>query len=68
MENVFENEESLVKLYIEKSNNSFDLNKHKVAIEDLFKKIAEETNKIDKTLNSAVEAEKQKNLNSIANL
>lgn len=68
MENVFENEEGLVKLYIEKSDNSFDLNEHKKAIEDLFRKISEETGKIDKTLNAAVEAEKQKNLNSISNL
>lgn len=68
MENVFENEESLVKLYIEKSNNSFNLEEHKRSIEDLFKKISEETGKIDKTLNAAVEAEKQKNLNSIAAL
>jgi bacillithiol biosynthesis cysteine-adding enzyme BshC len=68
MENVFENEESLVKLYIEKSNNSFNLEEHKRSIEDLFRKISEETGKIDKTLNAAVEAEKQKNLNSIAAL
>lgn len=68
MENVFENEESLVKLYIEKSNNSFNLEEHKKSIENLFKKISEETGKIDKTLNAAVEAEKQKNLNSIAAL
>lgn len=68
MENIFENEQELVKLYIEKSNNSFDLNEHKKAIEDLFRKISEETGKIDKTLNAAVEAEKQKNLNSITNL
>ncbi len=68
MENVFENEESLVKLYIEKSDNSFNLEEHKKSIENLFKKISEETGKIDKTLNAAVEAEKQKNLNSIAAL
>lgn len=68
MENVFENEEALVKLYIEKSNNSFNLEEYKKSIEDLFKKISEETGKIDKTLNAAVEAEKQKNLNSIATL
>lgn len=68
MENVFESEESLVKLYIEKSNNSFNLEEHKKSIEDLFKKISEETGKIDKTLNATVEAEKQKNLNSIAAL
>lgn len=68
MENVFENEESLVKLYIEKSNNSFNLEEYKKSIENLFKKIAEETGKIDKSLDGAVEAEKQKNLNSIAAL
>jgi bacillithiol biosynthesis cysteine-adding enzyme BshC len=68
MENVFENEESLVKLYLEKSDNSFNLEEHKKSIENLFKKISEETGKIDKTLNAAVEAEKQKNLNSIAAL
>jgi bacillithiol biosynthesis cysteine-adding enzyme BshC len=68
MENVFENEESLVKLYIEKSDNSFNLEAQKKSIEDLFKKISEETGKIDKTLTAAVEAEKQKNLNSISAL
>lgn len=65
MENVFENEEGLVKLYLEKSNNSFNLEEHKKSIENLFRKISEETGKIDKSLNAAVEAEKQKNLNSI---
>ncbi len=68
MENVFESEEGLVKLYLEKSDNAFNLDEHKRSIEDLFKKISEETGKIDKTLNAAVEAEKQKNLNSIAAL
>lgn len=68
MENVFESEESLVKLYIEKSNNSFNLEEHKRSIEDLFRKISEETGKIDKSLTASVEAEKQKNLNSIAAL
>jgi bacillithiol biosynthesis cysteine-adding enzyme BshC len=68
MENVFENEEGLVKLYLEKSNNSFNLEEHKRSIENLFKAISEETGKIDKTLHAAVEAEKQKNLNSITAL
>jgi bacillithiol biosynthesis cysteine-adding enzyme BshC len=68
MENVFESEENLVKLFIEKSDNSFNLEAQKRSIEDLFKKISEETAKIDKSLNAAVEAEKQKNLNSIAAL
>ncbi len=68
MENVFENEQELVKLYIEKSNNSFNLESYKKTIEDLFRKISEETGKVDKTLNATVEAEKQKNLNSISTL
>ncbi len=68
MENVFENEQELIKLYLEKSDNSFNLEAQKRSIEDLFKKIAEETDKIDKSLNAAVEAEKQKNLNSISAL
>jgi bacillithiol biosynthesis cysteine-adding enzyme BshC len=68
MENVIDNEQELVKLYIEKSNNSFDLEKQKKSIDGLFKAISEETGKIDKTLATAVEAEKQKSLNSIAAL
>lgn len=68
MENVLNNEQELVKLYIEKSNNSFNLDEQKKSIENLFKKISEETGKIDKSLEGAVEAEKQKNLNSLSAL
>ena len=64
-ENVFEGEQEMIKLYLEKNNKSFDLEQYKRSLESLFKNIAEEMNKVDKTLLASADAEKQKNLKSI---
>ena len=66
MENIMENEQEMIKLYLEKSNKSFNLEEYKKSIENLFQSISSEMNKIDKTLVSSAEAEKQKNLNSLS--
>jgi len=64
-ENVFATEQEMVKIYLEKNNKSFDIEQYKKSVESLFKEIAVEMAKVDKTLLASAEAEKQKNLNSI---
>lgn len=68
MENVLENEQEMIKIYLEKSNKTFNLDEYKKSIENLFKNISEEMGKVDKTLMASADAEKQKNLNAIAAL
>lgn len=68
MENIMENEQEMIKLYLEKNNKSFNLEEYKKSIENLFQNISSEVSKIDKTLASSAEAEKQKNLNSLSAL
>lgn len=68
MENVLENEQEMVKIYLEKSNKTFNLEEYKKSIESLFQNISAEMSKIDNTLVASADAEKQKNLNSIAAL
>lgn len=66
MEHVLENEQEMIKIYLEKNNKSFNLDEYKKSIENLFKNISEEMGKVDKTLMASADAEKQKNLNAIA--
>lgn len=66
MENVLENEQQMIKLYLEKNNMSFNLEEYKKSIKNLFQTISAEISKVDKTLVASADAEKQKNLNSIA--
>lgn len=67
-EMIFENADELIKIYLEKSNQSFNVQEYKKNITDLFKNLSDEVAKIDKSLVAATESEKQRNLNSLENL
>ncbi len=63
-----ESEEQLIKKYLNKNSETKELGNYKAEIEKLFSKLNEEASATDKTLSAAVEAEKQKALNSLANI
>ncbi len=65
-ETVYEEEQSLIKSFLEKSNGTFEIEAHKKVLEQLFSKINEAASIIDKTLGGAVDAEKQKSINSLS--
>lgn len=67
-EDLVEDEQALIKKYLEKSNNTFELEAYKKELEQLFSKINNEAGAIDKTLNAAVEAEKQKSINGLSGI
>lgn len=64
-EDIFKDEEALVKLYQVKSNNIFDLNTEKETLEKAYSSILEKIALVDKTLVNAVSAELQKTLNGV---
>lgn len=66
LDDLSEDEQSLVKRYLEKSNKAVSLDGYKKEIDDLFAKIGEEASAVDKTLSGATEAEKQKALNAVS--
>lgn len=68
IEDVFKDEQDLIKLFQIKSNTLFTLNNEKEEIERLFSEISDKINLIDKTLVNNVAAEKQKSVNSLDNL
>ncbi|HWY10752.1 MAG TPA: bacillithiol biosynthesis cysteine-adding enzyme BshC [Bacteroidia bacterium] len=63
-----ETEDVLIKKYLNKNNETKELNNYRAEIEKLYGKLNEEASVIDKTLSAAIEAEKQKALNSLANI
>ncbi len=63
-----ESEEQLIKKYLAKNSETKELSSYRAEIEKLFGKLNEEAASTDKTLSAAVEAEKQKVLNSISNI
>ncbi len=63
-----EDEQTLIKMYLEKSNVVFQLEKYKKELEVLYSRVNREASEIDKTLSSAVEAEKQKSINALTNI
>jgi bacillithiol biosynthesis cysteine-adding enzyme BshC len=65
-EDFYEEEQALIKLYLERSNSGIDLENYKKEIEAIYTKINSEAAKVDKTLGGAVDSEKQKTLNSIS--
>lgn len=67
-ENVFESEQEMIAIYLEKTENKFDVTEYKKNIEGLFKEISKEIAKVDKTLVASAEAEKQKSIKIIDSL
>jgi bacillithiol biosynthesis cysteine-adding enzyme BshC len=65
VEDVFKNEQELIKLFRERSNALFDLDKEKEEIEKLFVAISSKIEAVDKTLTGNVSAERQKALASL---
>lgn len=64
-EDIFTDEEELIKIFRVRSNNMFDLTAEKENIESIYSEISDKINSVDKTLVNSVGAEKQKALNSI---
>lgn len=64
-EQIFESEQEMIKIYLEKRESKFDLSEYKKSIESLFKEISLEIEKVDKTLVASTEAEKQKSIKTI---
>lgn len=62
---IYENEEAIIKKILNKSAETKDLSTYKNGIADLFLKLKDEVQDIDKTLGISVEAEKQKSLNAV---
>lgn len=65
LDDVFESEGNLIKSYLSKNADIKDLSSYKTEVDKLYSKLNEEAQQTDKTLSGAVEAEKQKVLNSI---
>ncbi|MGZ4038207.1 MAG: bacillithiol biosynthesis cysteine-adding enzyme BshC, partial [Bacteroidia bacterium] len=67
-DDLVEEEQALIKSYLEKTNKTIDLTAYKKEIEELFGKLVTEAVNVDKTLGGSVEAEKQKGINSVAGI
>ncbi|MCW3077893.1 MAG: bacillithiol biosynthesis cysteine-adding enzyme BshC [Bacteroidetes bacterium] len=65
LEDVFKDEEILIKIFQVRSNNIFDLGMEKETLEKLYASISEKIAHIDKTLVNTVSAELQKTLNGM---
>ena len=64
-EDIFKEEQELIKEFQIKANAIFDLDTEKKTIENLFIEIQTKINIVDKTLNAAVSAEQQKVMSSL---
>lgn len=64
-EDIFKEEQELIKEFQIKANAVFDLETEKKTIETLFTEIQNKINNVDKTLNAAVSAEQQKAISSL---
>lgn len=69
MENLFENEEEVIKRYVrDNTDQQLDLTKEKAQIEELFAGIVKKAASVDPTLERTVEGQKQGQLNALAGL
>jgi bacillithiol synthase len=65
-EDFFQDEQTLINTYVQKTGETKALSSIKAEIERIYSNLAQEANTIDRTLNTTTEAEKQKALNSIS--